>query len=111
LIELCVYTHFYYNIRYRHVHVLLTHPCRLVDPDLYGEGVVWGEHGGDGRRGVGHADAVRHAAGRHRDGGKQLKERKEKGWMTITFNCLQICFVILEVCTTRCDEMSLIGSQ
>ena len=40
----------------------LTHPCRFVDADFNGEGVVGREHGGNGGRGVGHADPVRHTA-------------------------------------------------
>ena len=65
------------NSRKRKV-ALLTHPGGLVGADLDGERVVWCEHGGDGGGGVGHADAVRHAARRHRYRCQDLKTKDDK---------------------------------
>ena len=65
------------NSRKRKV-ALLTHPGGLVGADLDGERVVRCEHGGDGGGGVGHADAVRHAARRHRYRCQDLKTKDDK---------------------------------
>ena len=65
------------NSRKRKV-ALLTHPGGLVGADLDGERVVRCEHGGDGGGGVGHADAVRHAARRHRYRCQDLKNERRQ---------------------------------
>ena len=57
---------------------LLTHPCGLRRPYLYGEGVVGRLHGWDGGGGVGHADAVGDAARGHGDGSQELERRRKK---------------------------------